>query len=114
MHSDVTDLEAQPRVADDDRAYTVREFCVLERMSHTTFHKLQKAGLGPAVLRFPGMAFVRITAAARREWHARIAALAQEQDAQLEKQRRSALKSRAGKAAAASPAHVSKRKSARR
>jgi hypothetical protein len=94
------------------RALTRAEFCALERMSLSTFHKLKRAGLGPDEVHFPGMAFVRITAEARREWHTRIEQWRKSQAAQLEEQRRSASASRAGKKAAASPLHISKRKRA--
>jgi hypothetical protein len=94
------------------RALTRAEFCALERMSLSTFHKLKRAGLGPDEVHFPGMAFVRITAEARREWHERIEAWRKSKAAELEEQRRSALASRAGKKAAASPLHISKRKRA--
>src|SRR5688500_3982935 len=46
---------------DRARSLTRQEFCAIERMSLTTYAKLQKAGLGPDEVRFPGLSFVRIT-----------------------------------------------------
>lgn len=94
------------------RALTRAEFCALERMSLSTYHKLKRAGLGPDEIHFPGMSFVRITAEARREWHARIEQWRKSQAAQLEEQRRSAVARAAGKKAIESPLHVSKRQKA--
>jgi hypothetical protein len=96
--------------ADMERSLSIRDFCALEDMSQCTYHKLKRLGLGPQELRFPGMSFVRVTAAARREWHARMDELRKEQAAKQELERRSAMASRAGKLAAASPLHVSKRR----
>jgi hypothetical protein len=94
---------------DTERALTIQQFCALEAMSLTTYHKLKRAGRGPDEVRFPNMAFVRITAQARRDWHARIEQERQKQAVNLEQQRRSALCSQKGKVAAQSPLHVSKR-----
>ena len=91
------------------RSLTRQEFCALERMSLSTYHKLKRAGFGPDEVKFPGMAFVRITSEARHEWHGRNEAYRKSQAAVLEDQRRSALASVAGKKAAASPLHVSKK-----
>ena len=106
MQTTLNDIAA---VRDDDGALTIQEFCARERMSDTTYYKLKKRGLGPEEVRFPGMAFVRITAAARKEWHTRVDQWREKQAAALEAQRRSELCSRAGKRAAASPLHVSKK-----
>ena len=83
--------------------------CELENISLATYHKLQKLGLGPEGERYPGMSLLRITPAARREWHERNAARRKSGAAKLEEQRRSALAAHAGTIAAASPLHVSKR-----
>ena len=88
------------------RALTRQEFCALERMSLSTYHKIKRAGHGPDEVKFPHMAFVRITPAARREWHERIEEYRKSKAAELEDQRRSRLASAAGKKAAASPRHV--------
>jgi hypothetical protein len=94
---------------EQQRSLTRQEFCLLEHMSPSTYHKLQRAGLGPDEIKFPGMAFVRITAEARREWHARIEEERKTQAAKLEDQRRRERARKAGQKAAQSPRHVSKR-----
>ena len=91
------------------RSLTKAEFCELERMSVATYHKLKRAGYGPAEVRFPGMAFARITPQARQEWHALIEKLRTDKNLQLELERRTVQSREAGKRAAASPRHVSKR-----
>jgi hypothetical protein len=96
----------------EEPSYTLGEFCEIERMSRSTYHKIKRAGRGPSETRVPGMTLIRITAAARREWHAKIEAWGHDQEAALEAQRRSEAASRAGKLAAASPLHVSKQKRA--
>jgi hypothetical protein len=102
--------EAGPAFREDERSLTVAEFCALERMSATTYHKLKKQGLAPQEVRFPGMAFVRVTAEARREWHRKIEALRKEQASALEEKRRSARMSELGKRAAQSAAHPCRKK----
>jgi hypothetical protein len=99
--------------AQEDRPLTRSEFCALERMSLSTYHKLKRQRLGPDEIRFPNMTFVRITAEARRAWHAKIKTYRESQTAEIEEQRRSSLASRAGKIAAASPNHISKKRARR-
>jgi hypothetical protein len=103
----VTD-KPQPIVSDRDASMTIREFCKLERISKVTYHKLKRKGLGPVEMRAPGMSLVRITPAARFEWHARMAELEKSEAVELERQRRSEACHRAGKLAAASPNHNTK------
>jgi hypothetical protein len=92
------------------RTLTRQEFCALERMSLSTYAKLRRLGRGPDEVRFPGMAFTRITPQARAEWHARIEEWRKSEAAELEKKRRSAIAKRAGERAAKSPLHVSKKR----
>ncbi len=99
---------------EEDRALTVAEFCALERMSLTTYHKLKKSGHGPDEVRFPGMSFVRITKEARAEWHAKIEEWRKSEAVALEQQRRSAEAKRKGKLAAESPLHPTRRKQAKK
>jgi hypothetical protein len=101
--------ETESQRDEQSRSLTRAEFCLLEHMSLSTYHKLQRAGLGPDEIKFPGLAFVRITAEARREWHAKIEAQRKTQAAKLEDQRRREIARNAGQKAAASPLHVSKR-----
>jgi hypothetical protein len=65
---------------------TINDFCLVERISRATFFKMQAAGYGPETLRLPGLAIVRITARARREWQERVAAL--RNDAEIQKKRK--------------------------
>jgi hypothetical protein len=68
-----------------EASMTINDFCLVERISRATFFKMQKAGYAPETLRVPGLATVRITAKARREWQQRLAAL--KDDIQIEKKR---------------------------
>jgi hypothetical protein len=74
--------------------------------------KLKKLGLGPDVLRVPGTRIERITPEARQAWRERMAELAKSETAQLEAERRRAQAAEAGKLAAQSPNHVSRRTAA--
>jgi hypothetical protein len=99
---------------DQERSWTISEFCALEGISTTSYHKARKEGNGPAELRLPGMSLVRITPEARREWHDRMAKLQEAEDAQRERDRRSEASRRAGRKAALSSRHVSKVRSQRK
>ncbi len=96
--------------AEAERSLTRAEFCKLENFSLSTYHKIQNLGCGPDEVRIPGLALVRITAEARRKWHEKMEKLTKADAANIEAQRRSTLASMAGRAAAASPLHYSKRK----
>jgi hypothetical protein len=109
MSTKVAEVETSLSREEQARSLTRQEFCALERMSVSTYHKLRRSGLGPDEVRFPGMAFVRITRQARAEWHARIEEWRTSQAAQIQEQRRAAQAARAGRRAAQSPRHVSKR-----
>lgn len=93
----------------DERSLTIKEFCALENMSKATYFKFQRNGGGPREVRgVNGMKFVRITPAARREWHLLNDKLQLDQSFELEHQRRVEMCRLAGNKAAASPKHVSK------
>jgi hypothetical protein len=92
---------------DTNRSLTRSEFCYVENMSPTKYHALKNKGLGPEELNVDGM--IRITPEARAKWRQRMAELAKSEAAQLEGDRRRKLASIAGRAAAASPLHISKR-----
>jgi hypothetical protein len=109
MPSDMLSMGSLPHEG-DDLSLTISEFCVAERMGLSTYHKLKKLGLGPDELRVPGLNFVRVTQAARREWHAKMAALRNSDVMRREAERRSEMARVAGQAAARSPLHVSQRK----
>jgi hypothetical protein len=52
---------------EDERSYTIAEFCRLDRISAPTFYKLKRLGLGPREMRGP-LNIVRISHAARLAW----------------------------------------------
>jgi hypothetical protein len=91
------------------RSLTRAEFCFAEHLSKSTYHELKKRGLGPDEFVVPGSKIIRITPQARDAWHAKMAELAKGEAARIEAERRHELAVIAGKAAAASPLHVSKR-----
>jgi hypothetical protein len=95
-----------------ERAQTIGEFCAAENISAASYYKMRRLGVGPREERVPGTAIIRITPEARRAWHALLAEMRQSRDAELEERRRSAHATQAGKMAAASPLHVSKRQRA--
>jgi hypothetical protein len=97
-------------MTDDERSLTISEFCEAEGFSTAKYHELQRKGLGPQELRFPGSQIVRITPTARLAWHAQMHALAQTQEGERERERRRKIASNASKYAVASPNHVSKKK----
>jgi hypothetical protein len=95
---------------DDERSLSRKQFCVAENISLSTYHKMRRAGHGPRETHFPRMALVRISAEDRRTWHADIKKWNKTEAADQENQRRAAQTRAAGKKAAESPKHVSKRK----
>jgi hypothetical protein len=95
--------------AEKNRAKTIPEWCKARRLSRSTYHKLKKLGRGPKELEIPGTRIKRITPEADAEWEARMAELAKSETAQLEAERRRAQAAEAGKLAAQSPNHVSRR-----
>jgi hypothetical protein len=86
-----------------------RAWCRAKGFSVSSGYKIKNSGLGPDLLEVPGIRGGRVTPEADRAWEMRMAELAKSQDAQLEAERRSALASAAGKIAAQSPHHVSRR-----
>ena len=106
-----TQIEQAPPLAENEDApsLTIRQFCELENMSTPTFYKLQRLGLGPDVLRIPGLSYQRITMTARREWRERMEDLRKSQAVEIERQRRAEQTRVAGTIAAASPRHNCRR-----
>jgi hypothetical protein len=92
---------------DPNRSWTLGEFRYFERMSPSKYHELKKRGLGPEEINIDGMK--RITPESRERWRQLMAERARGEAAQLEAERRRAQATIAGKAAAASPLHVSRR-----
>jgi hypothetical protein len=95
----------------EERDWTPQEWRVRKRISKSTHIKLKKAGLAPeeTVLTLPGFNLVRITPKARADWDRKIAELRQSKEATLESARRQAQVESAGRLAAQSPNHVSRR-----
>jgi truncated hemoglobin YjbI len=91
---------------DPRRSLSRLQFCWVENISPAKYHELQKKGLGPAVTDVDGVQ--RITPEARAEWHQLMAERAKSGAVRLEAARRRELAIIAGRAAAASPNHVSK------
>jgi len=92
---------------DPRRSLSQKQFCWVENISLAKYFELKKRGLGPAITDIDGVQ--RITPEAREEWHERMAELAKSEAARLEAERRRELAVIAGRAAAASPLHISKR-----
>jgi hypothetical protein len=92
---------------DPKRSLSQNGFCYVENISKAKYYELKKRGLAPDETNIDGL--IRITPKAREAWHARMAELAKSEAAQLEAERRRELASIAGRAAAASPLHISKR-----
>jgi hypothetical protein len=76
-------------------------------MSPSKYHELKKKGLGPKETDIDGMK--RITPADREAWHVLMYEHTKSEDALLAAERRRELASIAGRTAAVSPLHVSKR-----
>ena len=95
----------------EERDWTPTEWRLRKRISKSTYLKLKKAGLTPEeeVVMLPGFNLVRITPQARRDWERKIAALRQSKEAEQESARRQAQVEAAGRLAAQSPNHVSRR-----
>jgi hypothetical protein len=105
-----------PVEAEIDVTLTRKEFCALEKMSLSSYHKLQRLGIGPSEFCPPGTHLYRITARSRAEWHERMTSLRKKKAVELEKQRRKRSErfSELGKLAAQSPRHPCRRRQARK
>jgi hypothetical protein len=103
VNSEISAMDIDPR-----RSLSQQEFCWLENISKAKFYELKKRGLTPDEIDIDGV--LRITPESREAWHARMAELAKGEAARLEAERRRELAVIAGRAAAQSPLHVSKRK----
>ena len=88
------------------RSLSQDQFCWLENISRSKYFELKKRGLGPDVTDIDGLQ--RITPESREAWHERMA-----ERAKGEAARRRELAVIAGRAAAASPLHISKRQKPR-
>jgi hypothetical protein len=100
------------RLPSTDVPMAINDFCRVENISVSTFHKWQRLGIGPEVGRIPGMTLQRITPAAYKKWKKQRAARQREQAPVIEQERaqRTAHARAAGQLAAASPKHISKQR----
>ncbi len=87
---------------------TIKEFCVAERISVSTYYALKRSGLAPDELHITPKT-IRITPEAHRDWRALMQERAKSEAATLEIERRRGLAVVAGKRAAESADHVSRR-----
>ena len=99
---------------ESERSMTPAEWRWKRRVSKSSHHKLKNLGLAPEETIVPGTKIARISPDADQRWEARMARLAETEAAQLEAKRRRELAVVAGRAAAASPRHISKRNAAMR
>ena len=97
----------------EPQAFSIAEFCARNRISLSTFHKLKNLGRGPRLMCL-GRA-IRISIEAERDWRAEREQpqAAEASQTVFEARLRSSAGRRAGKLAAASPRHVSKRRQSR-
>jgi hypothetical protein len=96
------------------RALTIDEFCFVEHISKASFYAMQRQGTGPEVTYLPARGrapMPRVSAQARRDWHAALKARHATAAAALEATRKREQCAEAGKLAAESVQHVSKRQS---
>jgi hypothetical protein len=92
-------------------SFSILEFCTRNNISLGTYHKLKRAGLGPAEMRLGNV--VRVTSQAEREWQAARTTPTEGIEVEAREASENEAKTRAkkaGKLSAASPRHVSKRK----
>ena len=94
-------------VAHEERAMTIADFCYRENLSRSLYYKLKRVGLGPEETRILNL--VRISPEARAKWHAILAERRQSAAAALESERKRVQTAQAGRLAAQSPKHVSRR-----
>jgi hypothetical protein len=99
---------------------TIDAFCKIEGMSRATYYKLRRLGLGPELTEIvvsaeegvnhgKGVNFIRISAAAHRAWHEKITKIRASEASKLEAARAHEQRVEAGKRAAKSVKHVSRR-----
>jgi hypothetical protein len=89
---------------------TIAEWCAIEKMSKATFYSLRSNNpeLAPRIIKIPKTRIVRVIES-HESWRARVAEAMQTKTARLANARRRELTSIAGKIAAQSPKHVSRR-----
>jgi hypothetical protein len=102
--SDVSWVEPRgPPTKSEPQAFSVQEFCARNRISLSTWFKLQRTGRAPRVMRFGHVA--RISIEAERDWRKAMEDEAAGAEAKLEQARRVEYLAQLGKRAAKSPDH---------
>jgi hypothetical protein len=91
----------------EQRNLSPRQFREVENLSPNSMQKLEKMGLGPKWVIFPGTKIRRCTPAAREEWHQLIAEIQAEYAAKLEAERKAQIEKMSvlGKLGTKSPKH---------
>jgi hypothetical protein len=92
-------------IEETEVSLTLKEFCAAERICLASYYKMRARGHAPIELRVPGTKIIRITPAARHQWHQMMQAMAQGEAARLEAARVHAASVERGKLAARSPRH---------
>jgi hypothetical protein len=103
-----TTKEASRMSQPEPPSYTISSFCLAENITRPVYYKLKRQGLGPKEMRYGRV--VRISSRARSEWQR-----AREKSTEVQQRHDAKMHERAlvaGAAAAASPLHVSKNRSA--
>jgi hypothetical protein len=98
---------------DNGPSMTIDAFCLAESLSKGFYFHMQKLGVGPQTYVIPGTRTLRITAKARREWHARMMEMSQQASVKRERERRRELARVAGLKSVQSPHHVNVQRRAR-
>ena len=91
----------------DEDWKSIATFCSEKNISKSSWYELEKRGLAPETFNIGRIR--RITPAAEKAWAVRMAKLAKSKSARLEAARRRENAVIAGKAAAQSPRHISRR-----
>jgi hypothetical protein len=93
-------MATEKKAARADQSKTIQQFCDVENISLASYYAIRRKGHAPTELRVPGTDIIRITPEAHADWRARMAEFAVSEEAALERQRRVAQRSAAGKRAA--------------
>jgi hypothetical protein len=90
------------------QAFSTAEFCERNKISLSTFFKLQRENRGPRLMKIGHIS--RISIEAERDWRRAMEAEAASEAARIEHQRRQEHAKRLGQLAAQSKHHISKRR----
>jgi hypothetical protein len=94
---------------DQAHAKTPAEFRKAKKLSRSSWFKLKRLGLAPDTITVPGTRIQRITAEAEAAWDQKMIEAGKSEAALLEVERRRAQATEAGKIAALSAQHISRR-----